>query len=156
MVPMFYFLHVFGVFHSIRAIPARFNWLCPSLAPSYLWAWATSGNGRVSWRIAGYSYAESWISPAIMVFCYKLVIESEFSDALQVYRGQVYQHNCFSTKSNSNKIRESLRSKKTCMSSYKFDECMIPSNLFLKYLASPWFRPISMYLCLSSFVIHSL
>ena len=72
-----------------------------------------------------------------MVFCYKLVIESEFLDALQVYRGQVYQHNCFSTKSNSNKNRESLRSKKTCMSSYKFDECMVPSELFLKYLASP-------------------
>ena len=35
-----------------------------------------------------------------MVFCYKLIIESEFSDALQVYRGQVYQHNYFSTKSN--------------------------------------------------------
>ena len=35
-----------------------------------------------------------------MVFCYKLIIESEFSDALQVYRGQVYQHNRFSTKSN--------------------------------------------------------
>ena len=69
-----------------------------------------------------------------MVFCYKLIIESEFSDALQVYRGQVYQHNCFSTKSNSNKSRESLRSKKTCMSSYKFDECMIPSERFLKYL----------------------
>ena len=40
-----------------------------------------------------YSYPESCISPAIMVFSYKLVIESEFSDALQVYRGQVYQHN---------------------------------------------------------------
>ena len=43
-------------------------------------------------------------------------------------RGQVYQHNCFSTKSNSNKIRESLRSKKTCVSSYKFDECMNPGG----------------------------
>ena len=52
-------------------------------------------------------------------------------------RGQVYQHNCFSTKSNSNKIRESLRSKKTCMSSYKFDECMIPSELFSKHLLLP-------------------
>ena len=52
-------------------------------------------------------------------------------------RGQVYQHNCFLTKSNSNKIRESLRSKKTCMSSYKFDECMTPSELFSKHLLLP-------------------
>lgn len=44
--------------------------------------------------------------------------------------------------------------------SYMYDQCTVPSELiemiFLKYLDSPWCRPIAMFLCLSNFVVHGL